>query len=416
VGVILPAIAVLAASLALAGAVPASAELPQTVILISLDGTRPDDLREDDLPTLTALARGGARAEALVPVLPTNTFPNHVTLVTGVAPERHGLVNNQFVDPERGDFERKDIPSWIEVEPIWSWLAGRGVVSASYYWVGSEGPWRSGRGPRHWVPFDASTPESEKVEQILAWLDLDDPEERPRLVTSWFHGADRAAHRNGPGSEAARQALQSQDRAIAQLIRGLEERGLRRSTALLFVSDHGMAPLGRKVDLRKALARDGLGARVLGAGGFVQIYLDQPERDGERAVEVARGLGLEAHLRTSAPPDWRVGHPRFGDVVVLAPISITIQSSRFLSLPTRGWHGYRPDEPSMAGILVASGPGIQPGTRLGRVATLDVAPTVIALLGETPPEWMEGRVIGRLLEEGPAVVGGEDVEEGATEP
>jgi hypothetical protein len=155
---------------------------------------------------------------------------------------------------------------------------------------------------------------------------------------------------------------------------------------------------------------------VLGAGGFVQIYLDQPERDGERAVEVARGLGLEAHLRTSAPPDWRVGHPRFGDVVVLAPISITIQSSRFLSLPTRGWHGYRPDEPSMAGILVASGPGIQPGTRLGRVANLDVAPTVIALLGETPPEWMEGRVIGRLLEEGPAVVGGEGVEEGATEP
>lgn len=367
-----------------------------SVVVISLDGTRPADLRPEDLPTLTALAESGARARALVPVFPTNTFPNHVSLMTGVAPERHGIVNNRFIDPERGAFDRGAIPSFVEVEPIWSWLAGRGVVSASYYWVGSEGPWRSGRGPRHWRPFDSSTTEMEKVEQILDWLDLTDPAERPRLVTSWFHGADGAAHRHGPGSEAARIALRGQDRAIATLVRGLDERGLRRSTVLLFVSDHGMAPRGREVDLRDALDDADIGARVLGAGGFAQVYLDDPARDAGRAVEAARGLGLRAHRREAAPREWRVGNPRFGDVVVLAPLGVTIESGRLLSLPTRGWHGYWPDEPSMAGILVAVGPGIEPGTDLGRVSNLDVAPTVLALLGQEPPDWMEGRVIGKL--------------------
>ncbi|MGH0037661.1 MAG: ectonucleotide pyrophosphatase/phosphodiesterase [Myxococcota bacterium] len=375
---------------------PARAGRATSVVVISLDGTRPADLRPEDCPTLVSLAESGARARALEPVFPTNTFPNHVSLMTGVAPERHGIVNNHFVDPQRGDFDRDRIPSFIEVEPVWSWLAGRGVVSASYYWVGSEGPWRTGRGPRHWLPFDGSTSADTKVEQILAWLDLEDPAERPRLVTSWFHGADRAGHRHGPGSQAVRRDLRSQDRAIGELVRGLDERGLRASTALVFVSDHGMAPLGREVDLRQALKKAGVKGRVHGAGGFAQIDLDEPGRDLARSVEIARGLGLEAHARKSAPREWRVANPRFGDVVVLAPPDVTIESGRRLALPTRGWHGYRPDVASMAGIFIAVGPGIEAGVELGRVSNLDVAPTVLALLGERPPEWMEGRVIAEV--------------------
>ncbi|MFP8874436.1 MAG: alkaline phosphatase family protein, partial [Myxococcota bacterium] len=114
------------------------ADRPPVVILISLDGTRPADLNARDLPVLMGLADRGLRAERLLPVLPTNTFPNHVTLVTGVAPERHGIVNNLFIDPERGFFERDNIPSWIQVEPLWSLLERRGITSAAYHWVGSE--------------------------------------------------------------------------------------------------------------------------------------------------------------------------------------------------------------------------------------------------------------------------------------
>ena len=119
----------------------AAPDAAPTVILISMDGTRPADLRPDRLPSLVALGEAGLRAEALVPVNPSNTFPNHVSLATGTRPDVHRLVNNSFVDPVRGRFDRSEPHAWIEAEPIWSVAERHGVTSASFYWVGSEGPW-----------------------------------------------------------------------------------------------------------------------------------------------------------------------------------------------------------------------------------------------------------------------------------
>src|SRR5262245_26383413 len=133
-----------------------------TVVLISLDGTTPEvGLR--GLATLREVARRGAMAKRLVPVFPTNTFPNHVTLVTGVHPDRHGIVDNTFRDGERGLYDYDGDPTWIEVEPLWSLLEARGIPTASFHWVGSEGAWRSGRGPRDWKRFDSDVSEREKV-------------------------------------------------------------------------------------------------------------------------------------------------------------------------------------------------------------------------------------------------------------
>lgn len=89
-----------------------------TVILISLDGTRPSAVAS--LPFFQRVAREGAWADRLEPVLPSNTFPNHVTFVTGVGPDRHGIVNNRFRDPERGLYSYESDPTWLEVEPLWS--------------------------------------------------------------------------------------------------------------------------------------------------------------------------------------------------------------------------------------------------------------------------------------------------------
>jgi hypothetical protein len=69
------------------------------VVLVSLDGWRWDYLDRVAAPNLQALASRGVRARALIPVFPTQTFPNHYTLVTGLYPEHHGIVANTFVDP-----------------------------------------------------------------------------------------------------------------------------------------------------------------------------------------------------------------------------------------------------------------------------------------------------------------------------
>ena len=73
------AFVLLAAGCATAAPNSATPETPPTVILISMDGTRPADLTRERLPELIRLAERGARAERLVPSLPSNTFPNHVS-------------------------------------------------------------------------------------------------------------------------------------------------------------------------------------------------------------------------------------------------------------------------------------------------------------------------------------------------
>lgn len=372
-------------------------ELEPSVILISLDGTRPADLKAG-LPSLVSLGRRGVRAEGLVPVDPTNTFPNHLSLATGVRPEVHRLVNNGFVDPVRGQYSKDDPPHpWIEAEPIWSIAEQKGIPTASFYWVGSEGPTKNGVAPRETRKFSSRTLEKTKVDQILKWLAISDPEKRPRLITAWFHGADHAGHSKGPGAPEVAESLAPQDREIARLIRELDSRGLFSSTTLIFVSDHGMASAERRVNLGSLLRKGGARTKVIGIGGFASVYAGPTRRDPgslDRIVEIARSAGLDAHRREAAPADWHVGDVRFGDVVVRAPIGTAIVTPTSL---IAGFHGYTSSEPAMAGILVAYGRGVRPGIALGRVSSLSIAPTVLALLGLPIPAQMQALPIPELI-------------------
>jgi predicted AlkP superfamily pyrophosphatase or phosphodiesterase len=384
------ALALLATQLPAGGSSPPAL----TVIMISLDGTRPEDLRDPELAAIGELSRRGATATHMTPVFPTNTFPNHVSLVTGVSPAVHGIVNNVFVDPQRGLYRYSGDPAWIEVEPLWAIADRHGVVSAAYYWIGSEGPWRNGHGPRHWRTFDSQTPEREKVAQILAWLDIEDPADRPRLITSWFRGADRAAHRFGPGSPEARSALRGQDRALGDLVRGLEERGAFETTRLLVVSDHGMVPADSHVDLNAALREADIPAFALGGGGIALVSFESGGGSAADVIALADSLGLSAHAPDDVPGGVSAANPRFGAVVVLAPVGTAI--SRGSAPPMRGAHGYLPTVPGMEALMIAAGTGIAAGSELGAVRAIDVAPTVLDWLGIPQPGWMEGRPIAAL--------------------
>ena len=88
-------------------AIARGAETPP-LLLISLDGFRWDycDLHPAETPHLRALRRAGTIARALIPVYPTNTFPNHYSIVIGLYPSHHGIVNNNFFDPALGEFFR----------------------------------------------------------------------------------------------------------------------------------------------------------------------------------------------------------------------------------------------------------------------------------------------------------------------
>ena len=183
--------AVLLAVVALASparsAEPAVSAPAPIVVVLSWDGVRHDYPDMGDYPALKRMAREGVRADRLLPVFPSATFPGHVSMATGTYPDRHGVVDNRFFDSARGYYQDRGDADWIEAEPLWIAAERQGVPSATYFWVGSETDWR-GQGTRMRVaPFDATHSEMRKVAQILEWLALPESE-RPRLIMSYWSG------------------------------------------------------------------------------------------------------------------------------------------------------------------------------------------------------------------------------------
>ena len=114
------------------------------VLLISLDGLRWDYMELADAPNLQRLIKGGVKAESLIPVFPSKTFPNHYTIVTGLYPENHGIVSNSMFDPVFREFFRITDANattngkWWEGEPIWVTASKQGQTTATMFWPGSD--------------------------------------------------------------------------------------------------------------------------------------------------------------------------------------------------------------------------------------------------------------------------------------
>lgn len=393
-----------AAPAAQGAAPPALAPAP-TVILLSLDGVRHDYLDRDELPALARVAREGLRADVLEPVFPSSTFPNHVSIATCTPPDRHGIVANAFQDRVRGGFDYSNDASWIETEPLWATAERQGVRAATFFWVGSETPWRGIAATHRKSPFDDGVSEAAKVDQILAWLDLA-PAERPRLVLSWWHGADGAGHAHGPDAEETRAELRGQDAELGRLLAGLDARAAWPHTTLLLVSDHGMVEVSRTVDVMAALGELGIRGRLVNGGAFAHVFLEEPARAAEAAARLRTLDDLDAWVAAEIPERLRYRHPtRTGDVFALASpparIGGTASSLRDLQFAVGrlagrrlGLHGYDPAVvPEMGGIFLALGRGARAGARPGRVLALDVAPTAAHLLGIAPPPDCEGTPI-----------------------
>lgn len=386
---------------------PAAAAAPAhapSVIVLSWDGMRHDYAGRAGLPALARMQRDGARAARLTPPFPSNTFPSHVSLATGTHPDRHGIVNNTFRDPVRGRFDYSNDADWIEAEPLWVAAERQGVHSAVFFWVGSETDWHGVGASLRVTPFDSSVREAEKVDRLLSWLDLPEPE-RPRLLMAWWHGPDAAAHRFGPDAAEVERALVEQDAQLGRLLAGIDARHLWDTTTLLLVGDHGMASAGRVLDAQAALRNADIGADVETGGGVALVYLHAAGDASAARRALARLPDVAVYAPGEAPAHLRADFgPRGGDLLLLArPPGRFARADagvfeRWLQrwLPAGlvaapGVHGYDPLLDDMGATFLALGRGVPAGAELGPVHAIDVAPTVAALLGIEPPRDAEGR-------------------------
>ncbi len=372
---------------------PAVRDRPH-VVLVSFDGFRPDYLRRFDTPHFARLAARGARAEGLVSVFPSLTFPGHYSIATGLYPEAHGIVGNRFYDPVRDDefdFRDDDDPgdgSWWGGEPIWVTAERQGLVTAAFFFPGTEAD-IGGVRPSRWRPYDSGVPNAERVAQVLAWLAL--PEDRrPHLVTLYFSLVDGAGHSLGPDAPGMRRSVEAADRLLGRLLDGVDALPHAASVALVVVSDHGMAaPDPDRLTVLPDVADLG-GVRLVAAGPAMSVHVGEPARSRALRDELNAGLThARAYLREDIPARLRVrGSPRIGDILVipegLGLVGFRRVVERVRQLLRPGMHGWDPQLPAMHGIFLAAGPGIEAGVTLPPVEAVDVYPLVAHLLGLTP--------------------------------
>lgn len=398
-------------ALALVAAIPAAARdhaaeadraaaQPPGVVLVSIDGFRWDFPQRYPTPNLDRLAARGLKAEALQPVWPTLTLPNHYSIATGVVPARHGIAANTFPD-EDGDrwyalSDRAAVEdgSWYLAEPIWVTAERHGMPTAAFYFVGTEAD-IGGVRPGRWHRFDAEVPGETRVAQVLDWL-AEPPATRPQLVMLYFDEVDSRTHRHGVDSPESRTAIEHVDALLGTLLDGMQALPHGTELHLVVVSDHGVAPY--RTD-REPLLLDELidltGTRRVAGGPYVHLWFD--EGPVERAAMARDRINSHwdcgrAWLRDEAPDAWQVGASRrFPDLIVQADAGCAVlptasEHHRILAAD----HGWAPGLPDMRGILYAAGPRIRAGAQPGLVHVTDVHPLLTALLGLPPAENLDG--------------------------
>ena len=369
---------------------PVAKTAPAPLLLISIDGYRADYIERGLSPTLAELAKNGVHATGMQPSFPSLTFPNHYTLVTGLRPDHHGIVNNTMVDPVLGKFSlgNRDAVSngqwWNGGTPLWETASEHGLRSATMFWPGSEADIH-GKHPDFWKPYDGKVTPDQRVDQVLAWLDLP-AGERPTFLTLYFDDVDHQGHTFGPDTPEVDQALRETDAALARLVQGLKQRGLLDRMNIIVVADHGMAsvPAKNSVMLDKLIPLTRVDVVSLGilAGlnptpghdfAKIEAQLEKPQKH------------MTCWDKSRVPARLAYGsNPRVPQLLCLADVGWRITTTEYTSKKkgklSLGEHGYDNEAPQMQALFVAHGPAFRQGAMVPSFPNVDVYPLMAHLL------------------------------------
>lgn len=431
----------------------ASATPRLRVLVIVVDGLRPDHVSPELTPTLAAIAADGVVSCAHHAVYPTVTRVNATSLATGLLPQSHGILDNTIylpaVDSTRA-LDTGDAHAMMRADSV---LAGRLVTAPTIHELlaarglrtvvasaGSSGAAYllagAGRAPILATELilprtlasvvrarvGAAPPNGSSTARANAWavdallkVGIDSLDADVGML--WLTDPDHSVHGAGLGSPVADSVIRAVDRDVAHLMRGLASRGLRERVHVIVVSDHGFSThAGTDAPLARVLApfRD----RVVIAGSAVYLRPGHAQSSDEvvRALQSSPEVGA---IFAASPPggvvkDRSAGtlsfasvgweHARSGDVLFSANWSHDRNANGIAGWTAQGGvAGHGTTSPyDVKATFIAAGPRIRRGVR-SQVpsANFDVAPTILALLGIPVPTSMYGRALTELMRDGP---------------
>jgi predicted AlkP superfamily pyrophosphatase or phosphodiesterase len=423
----------------------AAATPPEHVVIVSIDGLRPEFYLGDyPTPTLKDIAAQGAAAQGVESVYPSVTYAAHASIITGVRPWKHGIYANTCWDASGSTRDWYWYARDLKARTLWQAAREKGKTVAITYWpssVGAEADWVLGE---IWDPdaretakrlHGAATP-GLLVELTLA---LGLPAERiaddkvaidqfvsraaayifrrykPNLQLVHLLCVDDVQHKEGPSGEGVRRAVELQDQNVARIRRAIEDSGLLSKTALLVVGDHGFTEVRRNFNPNAVLRDAGLievadgkvkswRALARSSGGSAAIYVKDP-REVDRVADLLRGAQVHEGSKIFRVID-RAALDALGynpdAAMALEPeegwaFSGALASRGVEGQPTvKGNHGQLPSGEKLKTGFLACGAGIKGGVRIERMRVIDIAPTVSKLLGLDMRE-VEGSPLEAIL-------------------
>ncbi|WP_228852098.1 alkaline phosphatase family protein [Aegicerativicinus sediminis] len=371
------------------------------VLLISCDGFRWDYVDRFHPPNLSKFIKDGVHAESLIPSFPTKTFPNHYTIATGMYPDKHGIVNNHFYSYDHGrDYKVGDndvVPDgkFYKGTPIWVQAAKHGMVTASYFFVGTEADIQ-GIYPTYYKPYNGRIKNEARVNQVIDWLNL--PEKiRPHFISLYFSDLDGTGHRYGPNNdEKIKETLFRLDTVLGQLFIGIEKTNLPVNT--IIVSDHGMieVPYNHMIPITKI--EDESKYKTYNVGTMASLHL----KDLSQKQSIYNDLkSLEDHFKVYFTVDtpgfeYSPKNKNFGDIQLVTDTGYIFASKDLIDRAKAvkaftGQHGYDPSLKEMHGIFYGNGPAFKQDFKINSIKNIHIYPLLCRILDLPIPKNIDGK-------------------------
>jgi predicted AlkP superfamily pyrophosphatase or phosphodiesterase len=407
----------------------------QRVVLVSVDGLRPDFYLEPEahgasLPAFQSLMREGVYAEAVEGVFPSVTYPSHTSIVTGVVPSRHGVLNNYVFD-EKGRFL-----DWywqaesIRVKSLWDVAPG---LTAAIQWPVTVGADIEVNLPEFWIPeselpwgsvmekvatpqalaLTGPLPEVEpeqaaRDELIFATAESALEKHRPQLLLLHVVDTDEQQHAHGREHREVATAFERVDRGLARLRARVASLGLAGETLFVVTGDHGFIQTHTSIHLNARLREEGLlqlasdgtvstyRALAWPSGGSCALMLkDRNDDEARRRLEQVIGGLLAGPLGGLVRRIERSELDRFGTMpeavfALEAEEGFVFGTNREGPLLTPsayfGHHGFLPTRPRMKTGFLMVGPRVREGIPVPYMRQVDIAPTIAFWAGWDLPE------------------------------
>ena len=363
-----------------------STESDEYVLLISMDGFRYDYLDKANTPNFDKIVNTGASAKALVPIFISKTFPNHYSIVTGMYAENHGLIANTFyandLQKQYSIRDRNAVENgkFYGGEPIWVTAEKQNVITASYFWVGSEAVIKNHQ-PTYWKKYDQKVTFNSRVDSVISWFSKP-IESRPRLALLYFHEPDWTGHEYGPNSQEIIEKIKEMDTVVGDLYDKLSKLSIYDKLNVIILSDHGMTDVSDEKIIDLSSFTDLSKLRVNGAGPTVFISSDSKQLLKKTYKDLKSINNADVYWKQNIPKRFHYrNHVRIPDLLVLANEGWSLMPLGHGSSTPKGSHGYDNQLDNMKAIFMAKGPSFKKGYRRDEFENIHIYPLITHILG-----------------------------------